>query len=113
GWAWAGNTPLRLWKRHAWLGGVRTPLVLDWGARVATPGAVRPQFCHAVDLFSTVLDAAGIEVPQAVDGVTQQPVDGTSLLPSIDDATATDPRTLQYFEMMGSRALYHDGWKAV
>lgn len=113
GWAWAGNTPLRLWKRHAWLGGVRTPLVLGWGARVRTPGAVRPQFCHAVDIFSTVLDAAGIEVPDEVDGVTQQPVDGTSLLPTVDDADAPDPRRLQYFEMMGSRAMYHDGWKAV
>ncbi len=81
GWAWAGNTPLRLWKRYAWLGGVRTPLVLSWGAKVADPGAVRGQFVHAVDLFSTILDAAGIDVPTAVDGVTQQPVDGTSMLP--------------------------------
>lgn len=113
GWAWAGNTPLRLWKRHAWLGGVRTPLVLDWGSRVTTPGAVRPQFCHAVDIFSTVLDAAGIAVPATVDGVSQQPVDGTSLLATIDDPGAADPRALQYFEMMGSRAMYHDGWKAV
>jgi arylsulfatase A-like enzyme len=113
GWAWAGNTPLRLWKRYAWLGGVRTPLVLSWGAKVVDPGAVRGQFCHAVDLFSTVLDAAGIEVPDAVDGVTQQPVDGVSLVPSILDGAAQEHRHVQYFEMMGSRGIYADGWKAV
>ncbi len=113
GWAWAGNTPLRLWKRYAWLGGVRTPLVVSWGAKVADPGAIRGQFVHAVDLFSTVLDAAGIDVPTAVDGVTQQPVDGVSLLPSIVSADAPEHRGLQYFEMMGSRGIYADGWKAV
>ena len=82
GWAWAGNAPLRLWKRYAWLGGVRTPLVVRWGDRLADRGGVRPQFCHAVDLYATVLDAAGIAPPGTVDGVTQQPVDGASLLPS-------------------------------
>jgi arylsulfatase A-like enzyme len=113
GWAWAGNAPLRLWKRYAWLGGVRTPLVVRWGGRVSDTGAVRPQFCHAVDLFSTVLDAAGVESPAVVDGVTQQPVDGASILPTLTDPEAADPRDLQYFEMAGSRAIYHDGWKAV
>jgi arylsulfatase A-like enzyme len=112
GWAWAGNTPLRLWKRHAWLGGVRTPLVVGWGARVTDPGGIRGQFCHAVDLFSTVLDAARIAVPDSVDGVTQQPVDGTSMLAGITDPGAAEHRSLQYFEMMGSRAIYADGWKA-
>lgn len=113
GWAWAGNTPLQLWKRYSWLGGVRTPLILNWGDRVQTPGAIREQFSHAVDLFSTVLDAAGIAVPDQVDGVTQQSVDGVSMLPSIDAPDAAEHRRLQYFEMMGSRGLYCDGWKAV
>lgn len=113
GWAWAGNTPMRLWKRYAWLGGVRTPLILGWGSRVSTPGAVRPQFCHAVDVFSTVLDAAGIAAPDAVDGVPQQPVDGVSFLPSVLDPAAPEHRDLQYFEMMGSRGIYHQGWKSV
>jgi len=113
GWAWAGNAPLRLWKRYAWLGGVRTPLVMRWGARVAEPGSVRSQFCHAVDLYATVLDAAGIDPPTSVDGVTQQPVDGRSLLPSFADATAAEHRRVQYFEMFGSRGIYADGWMAV
>jgi arylsulfatase A-like enzyme len=113
GWAWAGNAPLRLWKRYAWLGGVRTPLVVRWGDRLSGPGGVRPQFCHAVDLYATVLDAAGITAPDAVDGVTQQPVDGVSMLASFADPAAGEHRVLQYFEMMGSRGIYHDGWKAV
>ncbi|TIC87494.1 arylsulfatase [Nocardioides sp. GY 10113] len=113
GWAWAGNTPLRMWKRYSWLGGTRTPLILDWGARVRTPGAVRDQFCHAVDVFTTVLEAAGIPAPDAVDGIPQQPIDGGSMLPSVDDAGAAEHRGVQYFEMMGSRGIYADGWKAV
>lgn len=113
GWAWAGNAPLRLWKRYSWLGGVRTPLVVRWGDRLAEPGGVRQQFCHATDLYATVLEAAGIEAPESVDGVAQQPVDGASLISSFRDPAAAEHRTQQYFEMMGSRGIYHDGWKAV
>jgi arylsulfatase A-like enzyme len=112
GWAWAGNAPLQLWKRYAWLGGVRTPLVVHWPGQLAGAGQVRPQFCHAVDLFTTVLDAAGVPPPEAVDGVAQQPVDGASLLPTFADPAAPSPRRTQYFEMHGSRGIYHDGWKA-
>jgi arylsulfatase len=111
GWAWAGNTPLRLWKRYTWLGGTRTPLVVHWPKGMAARGEVRGQFAHVIDLFPTVLDAVGLEVPDQVDGVDQQPVDGASLRPTFDDAAAPDPRTTQYFEMMASRALYHEGWK--
>ena len=112
GWAWAGNTPLQLWKRYAWLGGVRTPLVVHWPGRLADPGAVRPQFCHAIDLFGTVLEAAGVPVPAEVDGVTQLPVAGASIVPTFADPAAASPRRTQYFEMHGSRGIYHDGWKA-
>jgi arylsulfatase len=113
GWAWAGNAPLRLWKRYAWLGGVRTPLIVRWGDNLAGRGSVRDQFCHAVDVYATVLDAAGIAPPDVVDGVAQQPVDGRSIAATFGDAAAPAPRKLQYFEMMGSRGIYLDGWKAV
>jgi len=112
GWAWAGNTPFRLWKRFAWLGGVRTPLVVHWPAGIGARGEVRGQFCHAIDLLPTILDAVGIETPAVVDGVAQQPVDGASLRPTFDDPSARAPRATQYFEMLGSRSIYHDGWKA-
>lgn len=114
GWAWAGNTPMRLWKRYAWLGGVRTPLVVRWPARISgdAAGGVRDQFCHAIDLLPTILEAAGIKAPAAVDGVEQLSIDGRSLLGVIDDPAAPAPRDTQYFEIIGSRAIYHDGWKA-
>ncbi len=111
-WAWAGNTPLRLWKRYTWLGGTRTPLIVHWPRRIADRGTVRSQFMHAIDLLPTVLDATGIEQPSVVDGVSQQPVDGTSFLPVIDDPDAPNPRPTQYFEMMGSRSIVHGRWKA-
>jgi len=112
GWAWAGNTPLRLWKRFSWLGGVRTPLVVRWPERLAGEGGIRSQFCHAIDLMPTVLDAAGIEPPVDVAGVGQQPIEGASLLATFGDPAAPEPRATQYFEIVGSRAIYHDGWKA-
>jgi len=112
GWAWAGNTPLRLWKRYTWLGGVRTPLVVHWPTRIAARNEVRQQFCHAVDLAPTILDTVGVAAPDVIDGVAQQPIDGRSLAPTFVDAAAANPRSTQYFEMLGSRAIYHDGWKA-
>jgi arylsulfatase len=114
GWAWAGNTPLRLWKRYTWLGGVRTPLIAHWPAGIpaSEAGAVRDQFCHAVDLLPTVLDAVGVEPPAVVGGVDQQPIDGTSLRPTFGDAGAPSPRQTQYFEMVGSRSIVAGNWKA-
>jgi arylsulfatase A-like enzyme len=116
GWAWAGNTPLRLWKRYAWLGGVRTPLIAHWPAGIdaAAAGQVRDQFAHAVDLLPTVLDAAGVAAPAVVDGVAQLSLDGASLRPTFaaDGGDAPSPRSTQYFEIIGSRSIVHDGWKA-
>lgn len=112
GWAWAGNTPLQLWKRYAWLGGVRTPLIFRWPGAAYQPGAVRSQFCHAIDLFPTLLDLIGIEAPPVVDGVVQQRIDGASLRTTLADPAAPSPRRKQYFEMHGSRGIYSDGWKA-
>ncbi|MFE0173553.1 sulfatase-like hydrolase/transferase [Streptomyces sp. NPDC059002] len=112
GWAWAGNTPLRLWKRYTWLGGTRAPLIAHWPRRIRDAGAVRTGFTHVVDLMPTILDACGVRAPDEVDGVPQQPVDGRSLLPVIDDADAERPFPTQYFEMLGSRSIVHGDWKA-
>lgn len=103
-WAWAGNTPLRLWKRYAWLGGTRTPLIVHWPARIRAGGEVRGQFCHAVDVMPTVLDAAGLAAPGTFDGA--------SLVTTFVDAEAPSPRDTQYFEMLGSRAMVSGRWKA-
>ncbi len=112
GWAWAGNTPFHLWKRYSWLGGSRTPLIVRYPRAITAGGEVRSQFCHAVDVFPTILDLCGVPAPEVVDGVAQQRIDGTSLRPTFDDPAAPEIRTTQYFEMLGSRSIYHDGWKA-
>jgi arylsulfatase A-like enzyme len=112
GWAWAGNTPLRLWKRYTWLGGIRTPLVVHWPRAIVDAGAVRNQFVHAIDLMPTVLDAAGVTPPDAVDGIAQTPLDGASIRTTFTDRDARAPRRVQYFEMLGSRSIVADGWKA-
>ncbi|HEY7134462.1 MAG TPA: arylsulfatase [Acidimicrobiia bacterium] len=113
GWALAGNTPLRRWKRYTWEGGIRDPFILRWPGRVRDAGGVRAQYCHAVDVLPTVLEALDVPMPERVRGVAQMSVDGVSLATLVDDAAAREVRATQYYEMWGSRAIYHDGWKAV
>ncbi len=112
GWAWAGNTPLRLWKRYTWLGGTRTPLLVRWPAGIESRNEIRDQFCHVVDIMPTVLDVCGVAQPEAVDGVPQDRFDGVSFRSSFDDPSAPDGRNTQYFEMLGSRSIVHGQWKA-
>jgi arylsulfatase len=113
GWAMAGNTPLRWYKGMAHGGGVRDPLILHWPARIRDPGGLRRQFHHVKDLCPTILEAVGVAPPAELHGVAQLPVDGTSLLPTLDDASAPTGRRTQFFEVLGSRGIWHEGWKAV
>lgn len=112
GWAWAGNTPLKRWKRETHEGGVCDPLIVHWPARVQ-PGATRHQYVHAIDVLPTILELAGIEPPEQIKGVVQRPIEGVSFASALADASAPSAHVTQYYEMLGSRALYHDGWKAV
>lgn len=113
GWAQAGNTPLKWYKQNAHGGGVRDPLLVHWPARLKNVGGVRHQFCHAIDIAPTVLDGLGIATPAVIAGVQQMPVHGVSLVPVFDDANARIDRGPQYFEMLGHRGVWRDGWKAV
>jgi len=113
GWAWAGNTPLKRFKRDTHEGGVADPLIMHWPARLGTDGGVRRQYVHAIDIMPTVLDLIGIEPPNVIAGVEQSPIEGVSFAATLDDAALPSPHATQYYEMLGSRALYHDGWKAV
>jgi len=113
GWAWAGNTPLKRFKRDTHEGGVADPLIVRWPARLGTPGATRHHYVHAIDLMPTLLDLIGIEPPAVLDGVEQAPIEGVSFAAALTDADAPNAHVTQYYEMLGSRALYHDGWKAV
>ena len=113
GWAWAMDTPYQWTKQIAsHLGGSRNGLVVSWPRRIKAQGELRPQFHHIIDLMPTVLDAAGVKMPRVVNGARQQRVDGISMTYTFDSATAPDRRTTQYFEMLGNRAIYHDGWLA-
>ncbi|HET7721749.1 MAG TPA: arylsulfatase, partial [Acidimicrobiales bacterium] len=112
GWAQAGNSPLRWYKQNTYGGGVRDPLVVHWPGRIPDPGAIRPQFCHAVDIATTILDACGAVAPEELAGHAQLPVAGASLLPLFADASTPPARRVQYFEQMGHRGIWVDGWKA-
>jgi arylsulfatase len=113
GWAMAGNTPFRRYKSTVHYGGVRDPLILHWPARIGDHGGVRTQFHHAVDTYATLLDLVGVDAPEVYRGVPQLPVHGVSIAYTFDDPGAASRRRTQYFEMVGHRGLYHDGWKAV
>jgi arylsulfatase A-like enzyme len=113
GWAQAGNTPLKWYKQNTHGGGVRDPLIIHWPAKLGSPGAIRHQFCHAIDVAPTVMDLVGIEPPAVVGGVQQMPIHGTSLAPALTDSGAATARATQYFEMGGHRGIWHKGWKAV
>jgi arylsulfatase A-like enzyme/uncharacterized membrane protein len=112
-WAWAGNTPFQWGKQMAsHLGGTRNPMVIAWPEKIKGQGDMRSQFTHCIDVAPTILEAAGIPEPKVVDGIEQEPMDGTSFLYTFDDADAAERHTVQYFEVIGARAMYKDGWWA-
>lgn len=113
GWSWAFDTPFPWFKQNAsQLGGVNQNMVVSWPARIKDKGALREQFVHVIDVVPTILEAAGINAPQMVDGIKQAPIEGTSFLYTFDTKNAKAPQRhkTQYFEMMGQWALYDDGW---
>ncbi len=112
-WAWAGNTPFQWGKQTgSHLGGTRDPMVVAWPERIAARGEIRSQFTHTIDIAPTILELVGIPEPRLVDGIEQEPMDGASLAYTLDSPDAEDRHTVQYFESMGSRAIYKDGWWA-
>ena len=113
GWAWAGNTPFQWTKQVAsHFGGTRNGMVMHWPKGIKAKGEIRSQFHHVIDVAPTALQAATIPPPNSVNGVKQRPMDGTSMLYSVDAPKAADTRKTQYFEMFGNRGIYHEGWVA-
>jgi len=112
-WAWAGGSPFRYTKLVAsdW-GGTRTPMVISWPKRIKPDKAPRPQFTHVNDVVPTIYEILGIEPPKVVDGHKQDPMDGVSFVYTFDSADAPERKKTQYFECLGSRGIYHDGWMA-
>ncbi len=113
GWAWAGNTPLRRWKRYLHQGGMSDALIVHWPKGIEARGEVRGQYSHVVDVVPTVLEALGVDPPAQINGVAQRPIEGVSFAHTFASPDAPTGKTVQYYEMIGSRAIWHDGWKAV
>jgi len=113
GWAWAGSTPFKSTKLvAAHFGGTRNPMVVSWPAKIKHDAKVRSQFLHVDDIATTIYDILGITPPKTFNGVPQDDMDGVSFVNTFDDANAKSERTVQYFEIMGSRGIYKDGWFA-
>jgi arylsulfatase len=113
GWAVATDAPFEWTKQIAGsYGGTQNPLVISWPARIKAHGEIRPQWSHVTDIAPTVLEAANVPQPRTVNGVTQAPMDGFSLVYSFDSASAKTHHNTQYFEILGNRGIYHDGWMA-
>src|SRR5512135_345523 len=113
GWTWAGNTPFRRWKRETYRGGACDPFIVSWPAGVQAKGEIRSQYAHIIDMVPTVLDLLGLEPPATIRGVTQSTLHGVSFAHTFEDPEAEPRHHTQYFEMIGLRAIYHDGWRAV
>jgi len=114
GWAWAMNAPLQWTKQVAshW-GGTRNGTIVHWPRGIGDSGGQRSQFTHVIDIAPTILEAAGLPEPTMVNGVQQSPMEGTSMLYTLNDADAAERHDLQYFEMFGNRGIYYKGWSAV
>ncbi len=113
GWAHAMDAPMQWTKQIAsHFGGTRNGMVISWPARIKDKGSIRTQFCHVIDIVPTVYEAIGITPPEIMNGVQQKPLEGTSLVYTFDNANAPTRHTTQYFEMLGNRAIYKDGWMA-
>src|SRR6266516_7378400 len=114
-WTWAFDTPFSWTKQIAsHFGGVRQGTVIAWPKGIKEAGGIRNQFHHFIDIVPTLLEVSGIPAPVMVNGVAQKPIEGVSMAYTFDKANANAPfkHRTQYFEMMGNRAIYHDGWVA-
>src|SRR5271155_3513583 len=113
GWGWAGSSPYKSTKLvAAHFGGTRNPLAIRWPAKIKADPTPRPQFLHVIDVVPTLYDVIGITPPRVVNGIPQDTFDGVSFASTFNDPKAKEVRHTQYFEIMGSRGIYHDGWFA-
>lgn len=114
GWALAMNTPYQWTKQVAsHYGGTRNGMIVHWPAGITAKNEIRNQWHHVIDVAPTVLEAAGLPQPETINGVQQEPIEGTSFLYSFNEGKAKDRHITQYFEIFGNRGIYHEGWTAV
>jgi arylsulfatase len=113
GWAMAFNTPFKMWKRYEFNGGTSDPCIISWPKGIQARGEIRDQYHHAIDLVPTILDALSVDPPETLAGHAQSGFDGVSMRYSFDAPTIPTARPTQFYSMLGSRAIWHDGFKAV
>lgn len=113
GWGQVSNTPLKRYKQNTHAGGIRDPLIVSWPARVTGGGAIRSNYCHASDVLPTVLELLSLDAPDEIAGVDQLPLEGVSFAATVGDTPGPTDKSVQYFEMLGNRGVWRDGWKAV
>jgi arylsulfatase A-like enzyme len=113
GWAMAFNTPFKMWKRYEFNGGTCDPCIIAWPSALGHGGEIRHQYHHAIDIVPTILDCLDVAAPGTIKGHTQSRIDGVSMRYSFGDPSAPSARPTQFYSMLGSRAIWHDGWKAV
>jgi arylsulfatase A-like enzyme len=111
-WAMASCTPFRFYKLWPYRGGVQTPLIVSWPAEIHNRG-VRTQFVDIIDITPTVLDIVSVEAPALFEGVCQIPIQGKSIRATFNNPASPNPRDTQYFELWGSRGIWHNGWEAI
>ncbi len=114
-WAWAMDTPFKWVKQvPSHFGGTAQGMVMSWPGHIKDLGGIRRQFSHVIDIVPTILEAAGIPAPDTINGIKQKPIEGVSMVYTWDKTNTSAPtrHTTQYFEMLGNRAIYHDGWVA-
>jgi arylsulfatase len=113
GWAVAFSTPYRMFKRYSsYAGGTCDPMVIHWPNGFKARGEVRHQYHHCTDIVPTILECCGVKMPKAIDGRKQSPLPGVSMCYSFDKAKAPTKKKTQYYEMVGTRGIWHKGWKA-
>ncbi|MEI7057683.1 arylsulfatase [Nocardioides sp. CCNWLW239] len=113
GWAAAFSTPFQMFKRYSqYSGGTCDPLVIHWPAGIQAKGEIRHQYHHVTDIVPTILELAGLEMPEVYRGVEQEPLPGVSMAYSFDSADAPTTKKRQYYCMLGTRGIWQDGWKA-
>ena len=113
GWAWALDSPFQWMKQVAsHFGGTRNAIAISWPKKIKAAGELRTQFHHVIDIAPTIYEAAGIQAPEFVNGIKQMPIHGTSMTYSFASASSPSTHKTQYFEILGNRAMYHEGWIA-
>src|ERR1700727_631578 len=117
GWAMAFNTPFKMWKRYEFNGGTADPCIISWPSAAASDtagrGEIRHQYHHAIDIVPTILETLGVQSPTAIKGHVQSRFDGVSMRYSVEMESAPSARSTQFYSMLGSRGIWHDGWKAI